>query len=276
MTEVRRKGGLVLVSSIIWALAGGLFGLVFIATLRYLEQGGPEPWQVVLATALAGAFVAAFYSAKRVAVLGAAAGSITSLVYLVRAAAFPSDWRMLALCAAVGLLAGATASVVYEYRRGALLAAVAGLLAGAAVGLAAAQVTALTGTLARPWLLCALLVPATGGLFTWLSAALGPRIETPVPQWVGVGLVAGGMAAVAGTGLWALAAPLAREIDPALLRAVSAMLAEVPGSVTGGALGGAVGGALVELIDGRWLQHLWGAGAGDGPPVPARRAVGTP
>jgi hypothetical protein len=277
MDELRRKGGMVLVSSVIWALAGGLFGLVFVATLRYLEHQDAGPWQVMLAAALAGAFVAAFYSAKRVAVLGAAAGSFASLVYLVQAPTLPDDWRVLVLCGAVGVLAGAFASVLYERRQGVLLVAVAGLLAGAFTGLAAGEVARVAGGVAPPWLLAALLVPATGGLFTGLSVALGPRVETPVPQWIGVGLVAGGMAAVAGLGLWVLAAPLAYPVDPALLAALSAMLAEVPGSFAGGAAGGAVGGALVELVDGRWLPHLRGAGGGMADaPGPAGHVPSTP
>jgi hypothetical protein len=272
--DLKGKAALVVLRGIIWSMAGGLFGAVFLGVLGHLEAIGRGVWQIPVAAAVAGAFVGAFYSAKRVALVGASVGSFASIGFLMAAAAPPrTGLPVLLVSALAGLLVGGLASSMYERREAALLVAVAGLVAGAVAGLCAVGLGALGVPVDRPFVQTLILVPITGTLF--VAATLSPTtdLKVPLPQWLSVGIVASGIAGLVGLGLWAFSATLGAEVDPKLAERINATLGLVPGAAGGGMVGGAIGGMLLQLLTLRWLEATAGSrgpqAASGGPPAPA-------
>lgn len=247
--DPRQQAGLVALQGIIWGMAGGFFGVVFLAVQGQTAASGVTFWQLPLAGAAAGAMVAAFYSAKRVALIGELAGAVTGTTYLMTVASLPeSGWPVLGACALAGLAIGALASAIYDHREGALLVALLGLAAGAIAGLLAAVAVLAVPGLNGVFGLALLSAPVTGGLFTLATLRYADRVRVPLPQWFSVGIVASGVAALVGAGLWALAATIDPALDPALVAAINGTMGQLPEAFGGGMIGGALGGAALELL----------------------------
>jgi hypothetical protein len=249
---------MVALQGLIWGIAGGFFGVVFVAAQGCLAAAGVTLWQLPLAGAAGGAMVAAFYSAKRVALIGEVAGAIAGTVYLMTVPVTPDHgWGVVWVCALAGLHVGALASVIYEHREDALLVALFGLVAGGMAGLVAALGVHLLPpgpvSLFGLALVCA---PLTGGLFTLATLRWTDRVPVRVPQWLSVGLVVSGVAGLVGGGLWALAATLEPSIDPGLVASIQAVLGQLPQAFAGGLCGAAIGGVGFELVSLRRLEHV--------------------
>ncbi len=268
--DPRQQAGLVALQGIIWGMAGGFFGVVFLAVQGHSAASGITFWQLPLAGAAAGALVAAFYSAKRVALIGELAGAVTGTAYLMSVASLPdSGWPVLGACALAGLAIGAVASAMYDHREGALLVALLGLAAGAVAGLVAAVVVLALPGLNGVFGLALLAAPVTGGLFTLATLHYAERVRVPLPQWFSVGIVAGGVAALVGAGLWALAATLDPTLDPAVIAAINGTMTQLPEAFAGGMLGGALGGVALELLSLRQRERAASRTLPHGQPAPA-------
>ena len=257
VTDLKRKAGLVLLRGLIWGIAGGFFGVVFLSILGHFQHGGGGHWQVPLAAAIAGAVVGAFYSAKRVANIGAITGSLTGVGYLIFSfPTTPEPWAMLAACGLVGFLVGALASGAYQSKRAALLIALAGFAAGAFAGGLAEIMAALASGLDRVFVLALVMAPATGILFAFAMSQFNDGVRLELPLWLNVGAVAAGIAGVVGVGLWALSATLSIDLDPVRQAAITSTIQHLPYAFSGGLLGGALVGALLELAGVRWLYKM--------------------
>jgi hypothetical protein len=248
----KRTAGMVLLRAVIWGIAGAFYGVVFVVTLVHLSIEGLGVFQVVAAAAVAGAVIGAFYSARRVALVGGIAGGLTGLVYLTTIATPERVWPVLGWAAGVGLVGGILASRYLRYTHAALTVAATGLGSGAAAGLLAVGMGALTGVPSGAFGFVVVTVPVTGVLFTHVLLRLGPR-GLPVPPWLNVGPVAAIVAGVVGVGLWTLAADLGYTPDDTLRATISAVLAQLPAAFGGGLLGGAVAGAALELLGVPWI-----------------------
>ncbi len=256
-TGLKHKAALVLLRGLIWGIAGGFFGVVFLATLGHLVHADQGHWQIPAAAAIAGAVVGAFYSAKRVANVGAIAGSLAGVGYLIFSHPdTPEPWAVLGVCALAGFVAGALASGVFGGRRGALLIALAGLVAGAAAGVIAELMTALASSLDRMFLLAFVMAPATGVLFAATTIQFHRKVRLDLPAWLNVGIVAAGIASVVGVGLWVLSATLSLDLAPAHHAAITATIRELPSAFSGGLVGGALVGAALEFLGVRWIYQL--------------------
>ena len=74
----------IIVSLLVWTLAGTLFGGLFIGLHEVLVLLGLTGWQPLVVGAVAAAMTtAAFYSAMPLALVGATAGVLASIAYLV-------------------------------------------------------------------------------------------------------------------------------------------------------------------------------------------------
>jgi len=261
--DLKNKAALVLLRGIIWGMAGGLFGVVFLGVLGHAEAVGQGAlWQLPAAASAAGAFVGAFYSAKRVALVGATVGSLASIAYLVSAPVPPATGLpVFGVSALAGLAVGGLASVMYEHREAALLVAVAGLAAGALAGLVALGLAPIGMALDRPFSQALIMVPVTGTLFVFLTLSSGETPRVRLPQWLSVGMVAAGIAGIVGLGLWAFSATLATGMNPEVVDLIHATLDKVPGAFAGGMLGGAVGGMVLEILTLHWLGSAAGSPA---------------
>ena len=253
--DFREKARRVLLRAVIWGMAGGFFGVGFVAFRHYLDFRGEAGWHPIAAAAVSGALVAAFYSAKTVALLGAAAGSIVATIYLVVADPFPLGLRVAGACAAAGLVTGALASIFYEHERGALPMAAIGSVAGVFAGVVVALLAAYSAGVGD-FLQALLAAGGTGGLFALSVAALAGRVEAIVPHRVSVALVSAGVAAGAGSGLWTLAGTLELQLDPHIREALDGVVNRTPYALLGGMIGGAIAGALLEFFGVNWLVRF--------------------
>jgi len=254
--ELQQKAGLILLRAIIWGLAGGFFGVSYLGFVKHLQQSGEAAWHVVLSAAVAGAVVATFYSAKRVALVGTLAGALTSLLYLTIISKPTPAWHVAGLCAVAGLLVGLPVSQLYERRRGALAVSGVGLLAGSVAGLGGVGITRLAPGLADVAILVLFMAPVTGVVFYLIALHFGERARSVVPHWLSIGIVSGAIAAVVGISMWLLSVTVGREIDPQLQQAVKAMFDRIPHVIAAGTLGGAISGAVLEVLGVRWLLRL--------------------
>lgn len=239
-----------------WGFAGVLYSAVFIGVWRYLGLYGTAWWHLPVATTVAGAFVAAFYSAKRAAIVGAVAGTVSSQAALIY---FPFDegpGKLILSTVVSGLVLGFIAAFFYERRRGSFAVVLTGGVAGGVVGLAMSGLVWLMS--GPPWtvVMTFLLVPATGSLFYF--SALGAR-QRPVgflPHALSVALAATWVSVIVGSSMWFLALSLSYDLDPAAKAAMEAAFDEFPAALLGGVLGGAGAGAAMELLNVRWVTRI--------------------
>ncbi len=244
--------------AIIWAIAGASYSLIFFSMLSYFEQasGQPQWWQTIVSGTCAGALVAAAYSAKRVAIIGLLVGSIISHAHAVFAANVTKPGLLLSIAAVVGFLAGMVGSWFFERRHGALMVVTAGAIAGTVAGTLAVLLALAVPVLAKPGVICFLLVPSTGGLFYLLAIWAHQHKRHFLPHWLSVATVSAGISVVAAIGLWLLSLTLRFDLDPALKAAVESMFGTLPQVLAGGILGGACGGAALELLKVEWMTRL--------------------
>ena len=81
---VKVKAAAVVLTFIVWGLAGGLFGSLFAGLHQVLVVIGLSGWQpLVVGAAAAAMTTSAFYSAMPVALVGAMAGVLASIGYLM-------------------------------------------------------------------------------------------------------------------------------------------------------------------------------------------------
>jgi ethanolamine transporter EutH len=114
-----------------------------------------------------------------------------------------------------------------------------------------------------------LAAPVTGGLFTLATLRYAERVRVPLPQWFSVGVVAGGVAALVGAGLWALAATLDPTLDRAVITAINDTMGQLPEAFAGGMLGGGLGGVALELLSLRQRERAASRTLPPAQPAPA-------
>ncbi len=239
------------------SFAGLFFAIVGLGFVGHWLQANDSPWLLAPTGAVAGAVVVSFFSAKRVAIVGALVGSVASLIYVLASAGPPSPWSVLLICGILGFLAGVPTSRLVERRRGTALLVGAGLVVGAvAGGLVSALITAVPALWKQTLVITFLMALVFTLLVHPFLASLGTSLKRMLPHWLGIGLVAGIIAAVVGAGMWMLAVTRSFGVDPELKTAVKAMLAIVPVAGLGGLLGGAAAGAFLEILGVKHLDRL--------------------
>ncbi|MDJ0863951.1 MAG: hypothetical protein QNJ87_05700 [Gammaproteobacteria bacterium] len=250
------KTRLLLLRAAATSFGGLFFSIVSLGFVGHLLQATESLWLLVPTGAVAGAVVVSFFSAKRVALVGAAVGSIASLIYVIASPVPPSPWHVLAACGALGLLAGVPTSQLVERRQGTTLIVGSGLVMGAAAGGGVGAIVFVWPVLEHVVVITFLMALLFIMLVQPFIYRFGPRFKRLLPHWLGIGLVAGTIAAVVGVGMWMLAVTRSFGVDPELKDAVQAMLEHVPLAGLGGLLGGAAAGAVLELLQVKQLERL--------------------
>ncbi|MDZ7751060.1 MAG: hypothetical protein U5S82_05215 [Gammaproteobacteria bacterium] len=240
-----------------WGFAGVLYSAVFLGVWRYLGLEGGAWWHLPVATAAAGAFVAAFYSAKRAAIVGAVAGTVSSQAALIYFPFEDGPGKLITATVVTGLVFGFVAAFFYERRRGSLAVVVVGGVAGAIAGLA---LSGLVWFLPEPpWtmVMTFLLVPVTGSMF-YLSALSAEQNRSVyfLPHALSVALAATWVSLIVGSSMWFLALSLSYDLEPVAKAALEAAFDEFPAALLGGVLGGASAGAAMELLNVRWVSRM--------------------
>jgi hypothetical protein len=254
--QIKDRVTAVVTTLFVWSLAGAMFGGLFIGLHEVLRVLGLVGWQPVVVAAVAAAMTtAAFYSAMPVALVGAAAGVVTSVGYLVVAGPRLDLSMMSGAAAVVGLVAGTFFTWMTQGGSRPLAETLTGLLAGLGAGVILSLVLALTPMPIGPFVMAAGVVALVGSLFQlnehwivrtchgWLSGA----IAAP--------LVAALIAAVVGASIWMLGGTTTAALDMETKGAIESVLTQVPAGFIGGMLGGAVTGVVLELLGFRLEDH---------------------
>ncbi len=240
----------------VWSLAGALFGGLFIGLYEVLQVLALGPWQALVVAALAAAMTtAAFYSAMPVALLGAMAGVVASIGYLIIGGPRLELSIMAAVAAGLGLIAGAFFAWTTPAGARPLAETLTGLLAGLGAGIILAVILTLYPQPVGAFVMAAGIVALVGSLFQLNEHWFVQNVHGWLPDALAAPLVAAMVAAVVGASIWMVAGTTAANLDVETKNAVERVLVEVPPGFLGGLLGGGVTGVVLELLGFRLEDH---------------------
>ncbi|NBC14621.1 MAG: spermidine synthase [Gammaproteobacteria bacterium] len=246
----------VITTLFVWSLAGALFGGLFIGLYEVLQVLDFGPWQAVVIAALAAAMTtAAFYSAMPVALMGAMAGVVASIGYLIIGGPRLELGIIALVAAGLGVLGGAFVAWTSQAGSRPLAETLTGLLAGLGAGFILVVVLTLYSRPVGAFVMAAGVVALVGSLFQLNEHWIVKGVHGWLPDTLAAPLVAALVAAVVGASIWMVAGTTAAALDPAAKDAVERVLAEMPSGFLGGLLGGAVTGLLLEVLGFRLEEH---------------------
>ena len=238
-----------LLRGVIWGLIGGIFAALFVGFLESFRFAGFSAWSLVLAGSLAGAVGAAFYGAMQIAILGTLAGVIASFAYLVIYSGAVHPLGVLIVASVAGMSLGIAFGAMHVFLiRGALSKMASGLIGGSGAGLA---LWAVTLALPQPLplgVLVGILVPVTGYIYVAVSERLESLCGGRIPDPIVGGLVAGSLAGVVGTSVWAVGGSATGSLAPQFAQLIDQTLSQVPVAILGGAIGGVLAGSLLGVL----------------------------
>jgi len=233
----------------VWSLAGALFGGLFIGLHEVLLVLGLSGWQAVLLGAVAAAMTtAAFYSAMPVALVGATAGVVASIGYLIQAQQFIDLGVITAVSGLAGVGAGGFFAWMVRRTARPLAETLTGMLAGLGAGVILSLVLVLFPEPIGSFVMAAGVVALVGALFQLNEHWIVQACHGWLPDGLAAPLVAGLIAAVVGASIWIMGGSTAAVPDMATKMAIDQVLRQVPSGFIGGLLGGAVTGLVLELL----------------------------
>jgi hypothetical protein len=246
----------IMTTLLVWGLAGALFGGLFIGLYQVLLVLGLNAWQPVLLASVGAAMTTvAFYSAMPVALVGATAGVLASIGYLL----FSGQRVELSLITATAAVAGFVAGSFYSWmvRRNArpLAETLTGLLAGLGAGAMLSLVLILLPQPVGPLVMAAGVVALVGALFQLNEHWIVRACHGWLPDGLAAPLVAALIAAVVAASVWIMGGATAAALDGETKGAIDSLLNEVPSGFLGGMLGGGVTGLVLELLGFRIEDH---------------------
>lgn len=234
----------------VWGLAGAVFGSLFAGLYGVLQVMGLDGWEpLVVGAAAAAMTTSAFYSAMPVALVGAMAGVLASIVYLMVSGANHID--LVSIAGFTGV-AGAVAGGFYAWMvKGGgrpLAETTTGLVSGLAAGGLVWAGLAVYGGEPEMLLMAAGVVAVVGSLFKVSERWIVGRLSGHCPRALSAPVVASLIAAVVGASIWMMGGTTTASMDLATRGAVEGVLDQVPEGFLGGMLGGAVTGVILELF----------------------------
>lgn len=252
------KLGRILSKATIWAFSGALFGGFFAGVLSYLHtQQGDSGWLgYLIASAVAGTMIAAFFGSMLVALGGTLTGILTSISYQLL---FPSEHQPLLLFGAafiLGLVAGGffTRREIREAQP--LAQAAAGLFAGLLSGPLLFLIIQSTGIGSTTWAVSAVSVSLVGLFYVVVIKNIPAVLRSPVALRLGGPVVAGLIAVSVAAVFWLIGESYMIIPELGQTNPYQSALDEAPLGLIGGALGGAFGGAMLELLGIQLEEHI--------------------
>jgi len=233
----------------VWSLAGALFGGLFIALHQILIVLGLWGWQPIVVGAVAAAMTtAAFYSAMPVALVGATAGVVASIGYLIISQQIIDLALITALSGLAGLAAGGFFAWMVRRTSRPLAETLTGMLAGLGAGIILSVVLMLYPYPIGSFVMAAGVVALVGALFQLNEHWIVQACHGWLPDGLAAPIVAGLIAAVVGASVWIMGGSTAAALDLETKMAIDQVLRQVPSGLIGGMLGGAVTGLVLEML----------------------------
>lgn len=239
----------IVMTLVVWGLAGGLFGALFAGLYEVLRSLGFAEWQPpVLAAAAAAMITSAFYSAMPVALAGAMAGVLASIGTLI----VLGHELDLAVLTGVAGLAGLAAGSFYAWMAAGggrpLVQTLAGMAIGLFAGVLLAALIAVTGRQIGTFILAAGVVAVVGTLFQVSARWLGSHGAPWIPAGLSAAAVAGMIATLVAASIWTLGGTPFAGTDGATPDLLGQVRREIPPGFLGGLVGGAMTGLILELL----------------------------
>jgi hypothetical protein len=246
---MQNKAAAVSVTAIVWGLAGGLFGAIFNGLYQILLALGLSGWQpLVGGAAIAAMATSAFYGSMPVAMVGAMAGMLGAIGYLMIAGQ-PVALAVIALtCGLTGLVVGQFHAWLLPSTTRPLGVILTGLAAGAGAGTMLAVALALLGQPVSPLVIAAGVVALVGILFEVTRPQILRGCFNWLPPGVGTPVVAAVVATVVGCTVGIMSGIDAGGLDRAVAQGLREAMAALPSGFIGGMIGGAVTGAILEAV----------------------------
>jgi hypothetical protein len=241
----------------IWGLAGALFGALFGGLYEVLLVLGLSGWKPLLFAAAAAAMTtSAFYGAMPVALVGAMAGVLASIGYLI----ISGQSVELLWIGGVAGVAGVIAGVFYGWMNTdggrPLVDTITGLLAGLLAGGTVALLFSFVGLPVGTFVLSAGVVALVGTFFQVAERWLVGHCVRWFPPALSAPVVAGLIAAVVGSSIWIVGGSTSMMLSSGAQDAANQVLSAVPPGFLGGMLGGAVTGLILQLLGFRMGQPV--------------------
>lgn len=239
----------------IWGLAGALFGALFGGLQAVLAALGLTGWQpVVFAAAVAAMTTSAFYSAMPVALVGAMAGILASIGYLMVSGQNLELLMIAATAGAGGVLAGIFYAWMETGGGRPLAETLTGLISGLMAGAILTVVFTALGTQIGLFALSAGVVALVGTFFQVSQRWLVAHTSRWFPAALSAPIVAGLIAAVVGSSVWIIGGTTSGILAINAQDSANQILNAVPPGFLGGMLGGAVTGVLLQTLGFRLEQ----------------------
>ena len=233
----------------VWGFAGALFGALFAGLYQILAVLGFSGWQpLIVAAAAAAMTTSAFYSAMPVALVGAMAGVLSSIGYLIATGQEVELLMIVGIAALAGVVAGGFYAWVSTAGSRPLAETLTGLSAGLLAGGSLALVLSVTSEPVGMFVLSAGVVALVGTFFQLSERWLVSRSIPLLPGVLSAPVVAGLIAAVVGASIWIVGGTTAAMLDASSREAIDHVLKDVPPGLLGGMLGGALTGIVLELF----------------------------
>lgn len=233
----------------VWGFAGALFGALFAGLYQVLGVLGLSGWQpLVIAAAAAAMTTSAFYSAMPVALVGATAGVLASIGYLIVTGQEVELVAIVGLAGALGLVAGTFYAWMVKGGSRPLAETLTGLSAGVLAGGSLALVLGVMEQDTSMFVLAAGVVALVGTFFQISERWLVKRSANWLPDFLSAPIVSGLIASLVGASIWIVGGTTAAMLDATTQDAIGQVLEEIPPGLLGGLLGGGLTGILLELF----------------------------
>ncbi len=195
--KMNYKPAAVIMTFLVWSLAGALFGGLFAALYGLLLLSELSPWlAVLLGTLIAAVTTTAFYSSMPLALAGSMAGVLGSVGSLMAEGTGVDLTLITGVAGAVGLVTGSLYAWLSQAGERPLAESLAGLVCGLVAGGLLALILALIGPILAMVAMAALIVAVVGGLFQITEKYLVSHIVRWCPHMVSAPVVAAVVAAV--------------------------------------------------------------------------------
>ncbi|MBK1693865.1 spermidine synthase [Chromatium weissei] len=237
----------VVMTLFVWGFAGALFGALFAGLYQVLQMLGFIGWQpLIAAAALAAMTTSAFYSAMPVALVGAMAGVLASISYLIVIGQEIELITMITTAGIFGMIAGGFYAWMMTGGSQSLAEALTGLSSGLFAGITLALLLAVTEKHLSMFALAAAVVAVVGSLFQISEQWLVARSMAWLPSKLSAPIVAGLVATVVGASIGIMDGATALNTNAQDM--LGMVLHEVPHGLWGGLCGGAFAGLVLELL----------------------------